>query len=162
LNNNLTELEKAIVASIQGDMAIDRQPYLKIAEKLGVAESTLLESLQKLCDRGVIRRFGATLRHQKSGFTANAMVAWQVEEVRMEKVGQTMASFPQVSHCYRRNPSNGWPYNLYTMVHASDKDTCRQIAQEMAKASQVSLYTVLFSHKELKKTSMRYFPEKLD
>jgi DNA-binding Lrp family transcriptional regulator len=162
LSTELTELEKRIIASIQGDMDIAQQPYLKIAEQLDVSESTLLESLQSLCDRGVIRRFGATLRHQKSGFKANAMVAWQVEEIRMEKVGHIMASFPQVSHCYRRNPSNGWPYNLYTMVHASDKDTCHQIAREMSKASQVSSYTVLFSHKELKKTSMRYFPEKLE
>ena len=162
MKTELTELEKRIVASIQGDMAIDPQPYLRIAQRLGVTEKTLLESLQSLCDRGVIRRFGATLRHQKSGFTANAMVAWQVEEERMEQVGQIMASFPQVSHCYRRNPSNGWPYNLYTMVHAMDKDSCRQIAQEMAHAGRVSTYSVLFSHRELKKTSMRYYPDLLD
>jgi DNA-binding Lrp family transcriptional regulator len=155
-------LEKRIVAFIQGDIAITRQPYLDIAQKLGVSESALLESLQSLCDRGVIRRFGATLRHQKSGFRANAMVAWQVEEERLDGVGQIMAAFPQVSHCYRRDPSKNWPYNLYTMVHASDKDTCRQIANEMAAASKVAHYEILFSYKELKKTSMRYFPDKLE
>ena len=54
----LTELEKKIVASIQGDMAVTERPYLEIAEKLGIPEETLLEKLNSLCDRGIIRRFG--------------------------------------------------------------------------------------------------------
>ena len=71
----LTDLEKKIVKAIQGDLPILPRPYRGIAEDLGISEDLLLETLKSLCDRGVIRRFGATLRHQKSGFTANAMVA---------------------------------------------------------------------------------------
>ena len=153
----LTELEKEIIASIQGDMAVTERPYLEIAKKLGVSEETLLEALQSLCDRGIIRRFGATLRHQKTGFTANAMVAWQVDEERVEEVGNVMASFKQVSHCYRRNPTNGWPFNLYTMIHANDEESCRQTARNMSQQAGVENYSLLFSRKELKKTSMVYF-----
>ena len=158
----LTELEKKIVASIQKDMAITERPYLKIAKTLGISEESLLESLQSLCDRGIIRRFGATLRHQKTGYTANAMAAWQVDEDRVEDVGNKMAAFKQVSHCYRRNPTNSWPYNLYTMIHANDKAACRQIAREMSQAAAVENYTLLFSRRELKKTSMVYFPSDED
>jgi DNA-binding Lrp family transcriptional regulator len=153
----LTELEKEIIASIQGDMAITERPYLEIAKRLEVSEETLLEALQILCDRGIIRRFGATLRHQKTGFTANAMVAWQVDEERVEEVGNLMASFKQVSHCYRRNPTNGWPFNLYTMIHANDENSCRHTARNMSQQAGVENYSLLFSRKELKKTSMVYF-----
>ncbi|MBT8363555.1 MAG: Lrp/AsnC family transcriptional regulator [Deltaproteobacteria bacterium] len=153
----LTELEKEIITSIQGDMAVTERPYLEIAKKLGVSEETLLEALQSLCDRGIIRRFGATLRHQKTGFTANAMVAWQVDEERVEEVGNVMASFKQVSHCYRRNPTNGWPFNLYTMIHANDEESCRHTARNMSQQAGVENYSLLFSRKELKKTSMVYF-----
>ena len=158
----LTELEKKIVASIQKDMAITERPYLKIAQTLGISEESLLESLQTLCDRGVIRRFGATLRHQKTGYTANAMAAWQVDEDRVEDVGNKMAAFKQVSHCYRRNPTNSWPYNLYTMIHANDKESCRQTARRMSQETEVENYALLFSRKELKKTSMVYFPSDED
>ena len=144
----LTELEKEIIASIQGDMAITERPYLEIAKKLGVSEETLLKALQSLSDRGIIRRFGATLRHQKTGFTANAMVAWQVDEERVEEVGNVMASFKQVSHCYRRNPTNGWPFNLYTMIHANDEESCRQTAREMSREVGVENYSQLFSRKQ--------------
>ena len=86
----LTDLEKKIIASIQEDIAVTDRPYLEISKKLGVSEETLLENLQSLCDRGFIRRFGATLRHQKTGFTANAMAAWQVEEDRIDEVGLSL------------------------------------------------------------------------
>ena len=158
----LTDLEKKIIASIQEDMPITERPYLAISQKLGVSEDTLLETLQSLCERGFIRRFGATLRHQKTGFTANAMAAWQVEEERVEEVGSKLASFKQVSHCYRRNPTGDWPFNLYTMIHANDKASCRQTARDMSAETGVATYCLLFSRKELKKTSMVYFPSDED
>ena len=158
----LTDLEKKIIASIQEDMTITARPYLAISKKLGIAEETLLETLRKLCERGIIRRFGATLRHQKTGFTANAMAAWQVDEDRIEAVGNKMASFKQVSHCYRRNPTERWPYNLYTMIHANDKESCRRVARRMSQETEVKDYALLFSRKELKKTSMVYFPSDED
>ena len=161
-DSGLTELEKKIIASIQEDMAVTERPYIKIAQELGISETELLENLKDLCDRGVIRRFGATLRHQRTGFTANAMVAWKVDEDRIEEVGQKMASFRQVSHCYRRNPTDEWPYNLYTMVHASDEQSCHATAREMSSATSVENYTLLFSREELKKTSMVYFPSDED
>ena len=155
----LTELEKKIIASIQGDIAVCERPYQSMAKYLGISEARLLEILADLCNRGVIRRFGATLRHQKSGFKANAMVAWQVEEDRIEEVGRIMATFKAVSHCYCRNPGNGWPYNLYTMVHAKDEPSCRATASKIAQKAGLQSYKLLFSRRELKKTSMIYFPE---
>jgi len=155
----LTELEKKVIASIQGDIPITERPYLDIAESLGITEDMLLETLQNLCKRGIIRRFGATLRHQKSGFEANAMVAWLVEEEEIETAGKKMATFRQVSHCYRRNPSGEWPYNLYTMVHARDEESCREIARQLSEETAIDTYTILFSRRELKKTSMQYFTD---
>lgn len=154
----LNEIEKRIIASIQEDIAITERPYLAISEKLGISETELLDRLKDLSQRGVIRRFGATLRHQRAGFSANAMVAWMVDEDRIEEVGQKMASFDQVSHCYRRNPTADWPYNLYTMVHADSEQACQETARKMSRATSVQDYTLLFSREELKKTSMVYFP----
>lgn len=154
----LTELDKKIIASIQGDIPITERPYLEIAEKLGISEEILLESLQKLCDNGVIRRFGATLRHQKTGYEANAMVAWQVDEEDIDTVGERMASFSSVSHCYRRNPKDDWPYNLYIMIHAKDEASCWELTRNISEETSIDNYTLLFSREELKKTSMEYFP----
>ncbi len=153
----LTELEKQVIAAIQGDIPVAEHPYHALALRLGISEDRLLAVLNDLVRRGIIRRFGATLRHQKSGFGANAMVAWQVDEARIDEVGRLMASFAAVSHCYRRNPAAHWPYNLYTMVHGQDEAGCRRTAAEMAQKAQVQHYTLLFSRREFKKISMQYF-----
>ncbi len=155
----LSELEKKIIALIQGDIPLTERPYLAMARQLSIPEERLMVILKELCERGVIRRFGATLRHQKSGYTVNVMAAWQVEEDQIEAVGQKMAKFRQVSHCYRRNPAQDWPYNLYTMIHARDETSCRKIVKEIAEKTGIVQYTLLFSKRELKKTSMAYFPE---
>jgi DNA-binding Lrp family transcriptional regulator len=155
----LTQLEKKILTCIQVDIPICERPYLKMAEKLGVSEKSVLETLNDLCERGVIRRFGATIRHQKSGFQANAMTAWKVDESRLDKVGKIMAASKHVSHCYRRNPQTQWPYNLYTMIHAKNERSCREIARKLAEKTDICDYQLLFSCKELKKTSMIYFPQ---
>jgi len=157
----LTELEKKVIASIQGDIPIVSRPYQALAQEIGISEETLIETLQDLTDRGIIRRFGATLRHQKSGFQANAMTAWQVPEDRIEAVGRIMASFREVSHCYRRDPAEGWPYNLYTMIHGKDEADCRETAQRMSVKAGVETYKLLFSVRELKKISMTYFPDSI-
>ena len=156
----LTELEKKIVASIQGDIPVTERPYLEIAESIGISEDTLLKTLIRLKNRGVIRRFGATIRHQESGFAANAMVAWVVDEGIIDEIGMKMASFPEVTHCYRRKPAKDWPYNLYTMIHAKDEASCRAIASALAEKTSVEHFILLFSRNELKKTSMKYFPNK--
>ena len=153
----LTELEKRIIAVIQGDMPVTARPYAQIAAELGIEEEQLLETLKDLVRRGVIRRFGATLRHQKSGYAANAMTAWLVEEDRIETVGRIMASFKEVSHCYRRDPTDEWKFNLYTMIHGKDEAHCRRTAERMAEKADVRQYQLLFSRRELKKTSMKYF-----
>jgi DNA-binding Lrp family transcriptional regulator len=154
----LSELEKKVIAKIQGDMPVCARPYQVMAQELGIDEDSLIEALKGLSNRGVIRRFGATLRHQKSGYSANAMVAWNAPEDAVEQAGGIFASFEGVSHCYRRNPQPTWPYNLYTMIHAKTRDQCREMAAQMAQKAGLEDYTLLFSEKELKKTSMEYFP----
>jgi DNA-binding Lrp family transcriptional regulator len=89
------------------------------------------------------------------------MTAWQVDEERIDAVGEIMASFSVVSHCYRRNPAEGWPYNLYTMIHGKSEEDCRNTAKKMAEKASVENYQLLFSRKELKKISMTYFPDEL-
>jgi DNA-binding Lrp family transcriptional regulator len=155
----LSDLEKKIIALLQTDIPVVKRPFLEMAEKIGITEDRFMEILRNLDDQGMIRRFGATLKHQKSGFTANAMVAWKVAEDRVEKTGNIMATFQEITHCYRRNPAPGWKYNLYTMVHATSEDECYALAEKISKAAGEDEYELLFSRQELKKTSMKYFED---
>jgi DNA-binding Lrp family transcriptional regulator len=152
-----TELEKTLIGELTGDLEIGPQPFLPVAERLGLTHRRLLHMTRRLVRDGVIRRFGATLRHRNSGFEANAMAVWRVPADRIENIGRTMAAFREVTHCYHRKPHADWPYNLYTMIHAATEDRCREVAQTLSRSVGLDDYQLLFSHRELKKTTMRYF-----
>ena len=153
----IDEKDKKVISIIQGDIPLDPRPFRVAARKVGMSEEEFIARVRKLKEKGIIRRFGATLRHQEAGFSSNAMVAWQVPEDKIDQVGETMASFREVTHCYHRRPQPQWPYNVYTMIHGSSKDECRAIAEKIAKATGMRKYILLFSEKEFKKTSMEYF-----
>jgi len=155
----IDKLDKKIISLIQGDLPLDPKPFALLAEKIGVDEATFIERVTDLKKQGIIRRFGATLRHQEAGFSSNAMIAWKAPEDRIEEIGRICARFREVTHCYHRAPQKDWPYSLYTMVHGSNRAECRTIAQRLSRAADVSDYLILFSEKEFKKTSMAYFPE---
>ena len=151
------ELDKKIISFIQGDLPLDKRPFALVAEKAGISEKEYIERIQNLKKSGIIRRFGATLRHQEAGFSSNAMIAWLVPDDRIDEVGEILAQFKEITHCYQRNPQSDWRYNLYTMVHGSSRDECYKMAERMSRSAGIDEYTLLFSEKEFKKTSMQYF-----
>ncbi len=153
----IEETDKKIISQVQKDLPVDPRPFAVMAEKIGIPEEEFIERVRRLKDKGVIRRFGATLRHQEAGFKANAMIAWKAPESTVSEMGKTLARFREVSHCYHRAPKGDWPYNLYTMVHGASRHECREIAERMSAATDLTEYAVLFSEKEFKKTSMEYF-----
>jgi DNA-binding Lrp family transcriptional regulator len=153
----LSDLEKKVIRGLQRDLPVCPRPFLEVAQELGLEEEKLTAVIQKLMAQGYIRRFGATIRHRITGFQANAMAAWAVPEAEVARVGALMAAVRQVTHCYERQVSGDWPYNVFTMIHGKTQEECEAIAQRMAAATGIHKYALLFSDAELKKTTMRYF-----
>jgi DNA-binding Lrp family transcriptional regulator len=153
----IDDVDKKIIQLIQGDLPLDPRPFAILAETIGISEKEFVNRVKSLKRRKVIRRFGATLKHQEAGFNANAMVAWKVPEERIDEAGKAMARFREVTHCYQRRTEKDWVYNLYTMIHGDNKEECQRIAVRMSEATGIKEYALLFSEKEFKKTSMEYF-----
>ena len=127
----LSDLEKKVIRSLQRDLTLEPQPFLEIAAKVGVTEEEVLAAIRGLMAQGYIRRFGATLRHQQSGFAANVLVAWAVPEAQVKTIGTRLAKSggePLLS----RQRAPAWPYNLYTMIHGRTPEDCINIAARMA------------------------------
>lgn len=156
---HIDEIDKRIIARVQGDLPLTSRPFEGLAAELGLGEAEVAARLRRLAAAGVMRRFGATLRHQRSGFASNVMVAWRVPEAEASAVGRRLASFRHVSHCYHRRPCADFPYNVFTMVHGQSEAQCRRVVDEMTQAVGDYEHELLFSLEELKKTSMRYFDE---
>ncbi len=158
----LSAVDKRLIYHLSGDLGDSPAPYADLAARLGLTEDEVLAAIRRFRERGLIRRFGATLWHQRSGFTANAMVVFQVEPERAGECGETLARRPYVSHCYLRRPGPGWPFNLYAMVHAESQDQLRAMVEEMAAETGAAEWRMLESLRELKKVSLRYFADLAD
>lgn len=155
----LDSLDTAIIAAMQADLPLTEEPYHKIAQSLGISQEKLLTRLQSYRDDGKIRKLGAVLRHRKVGFSANALCAWIIPLERLDEVGIRLAAEPSISHCYARESYPDWPYNLYTMLHAHSRAECEASAQRLSGLTGITDYILLYSQKEWKKSSMRYFNE---
>ena len=154
-----TEDDKDFIRELQKDMEIIDEPFVKAANNLGITEDELFSKMKHYESLGVLRRFAAILRHRQVGFTANGMIVWKVPEDRITSVGETLGSFPQVSHCYERPTYDDWPYNVFSMIHCKTHDEAYEVAKIIQDQIDVNEYKILFSSREFKKTRVEYFVE---
>lgn len=161
MKKEITPLDERIMAEIQVSIPMTKRPYATIAEKLGLTEEDVIAKIREYGEKKYYRRFGATLRHQKAGFTANGMGVWSVpDETERERLGESLANRPEVSHAYERPSFPDWPYHLFTMIHGESEQEVLEIAKRMSVETGIKDYGVLFSTREFKKTSMQYFGQR--
>ncbi len=150
-------IERGIIKFLQADIPLAPRPYRYLSEELGCSEEEIISRIIKMKNRGLIKRLGAVLRHQKAGFTVNAMVAWKVDENTKDQAGQIMADFNEVSHCYLREVPEDFGYNLFSMIHARSEEELSELIDNIARQTGLKDYIIIRSVKEYKKTSMKYF-----
>lgn len=153
----MDKLDKNIIKLIQDDLPLSQHPYRSWAEVHGISEEEIVNRIQIMLKKGIIRRIGAVLRHQKLGYGVNAMVAWAIDALSADKAGAAMASYKEISHCYLREVPPSFNYPLFTMIHARSEEELQSIIDRVVEETGIDKYVVLRSKKELKKTSMRYF-----
>jgi DNA-binding Lrp family transcriptional regulator len=151
------KVDLQIIKFLQGDIPLESRPLKNLAAKLQLSEDEVLERIQDFQARGVMRRWGAVLRHQKAGYAYNAMVAWKVAPEEADKAGETMASFNEISHCYLREVSADFGYNMFSMVHGRSAQELEGTITRIAQMTGLDDYVILKSVRELKKVSMRFF-----
>lgn len=153
----LTKNDKELIRALQKGLPLVPNPFAALGEKLGLSEEEVLSKIHQYQAEGYLRRIAPALRHQRVGYTANAMVIWRVPLPVIDEAADKLAQYPEVTHCYQRETRENWPYNLYTMIHKHSEEECRKFAARLAEEINVYDYQLLFSTRELKKTSMEYF-----
>ena len=148
------------VRALQEDLPLLPRPFAALAARFDLAEPGLLAAGRRLLAAGIMRRYGATLRHRQAGYGANAMACWAVPEGRIVVAGQAAAEHRGVSHCYERpaHPPE-WPYRLFTMAHARSEEELAAAIGELEGRIRPLSRAVLPTLKEYKKARLRYFDE---
>lgn len=156
----LTDSEKTNLRSaIEKGLPVHLSPYQVIAKQLGLTEQQVQMQISLWQKEGLIRRFGLVIKHRKIGYDANAMVVWNIPNDDIDKVALKLAKCDPVSLCYqrpRRLPD--WPYNLFCMIHGTDRKlVLQQIDQITEQLGLESIENdILFSFKAYKQHGARY------
>ncbi len=157
----ITDKDKLMIRALQRDLPYQTRPFKHLAGMFDLTEGDLLQFGLKHQTK-LIRRYGGTFRHRKLGVQGNGMVVWKVDQNLLEEMGHAVAQQPEVSHCYARNPIEGFPYTLYSMVHGPDQTHCSQVAERISGKLNIKDYIILFSTHEFKKCRLRYFLPELN
>jgi len=151
------EFDVEVIRATQGDMPVVAEPYAPAAARLGISQERLLNHLQGMQERRLLRRVAAILFHRRAGFSANGMGVWNVPEERIMELGPRMAAFRGISHCYQRPTYEDWPYSVFTMAHGRSKEECDAILDSIAADTGITDRATLYSSTEFKKIRLLYF-----
>lgn len=114
--------QQRLLAALRDGLPLQLRPFQRLASGCGLTEQEVLQQLQDWQAQGVLRRFGAVLRHAELGYRHNAMCVWQIDDAATrERIARQLAGEAAVTLCYERpaRPPH-WPYQLFCMIHASD------------------------------------------
>lgn len=159
LRSQLAAADYALAAALEDGLALVSRPYAELAAKAGMGETEARQRLQRLADLGVIRRLGVVVRHRELGYTANAMVVWDVPDAKVEELGRLLGAQPSVTLCYRRpRVLPDWPYNLFSMVHGRNRQAVLAEIERLRAALglQDIPYHPLFSLRRFKQCGAKY------
>lgn len=157
------EADRHLLAAIQHGLPLSSRPYAEIGARLGLSEEQVIARLTQLKDSGVIRRFGVVVRHHELGYSANAMVVWDVPDGQVAELGRCLAGFDFITLCYRRpRRLPQWRYNLYCMIHGKNREAVLAQLEWMVNhcGLQNLTHEVLFSRRRFKQRGAIYAPEK--
>lgn len=151
--------DRPLAALVEGGLPLVEQPYAHWATACGTTTDAVLARLADWLARGTLRRFGAIVRHHELGFAANAMAVFDVPAADVDARGSALAELPGITLAYRRRRAEGWPYNLYAMVHGRDRTAVHEVlARATAQAGLAGAPgAVLFSARRFKQTGARCF-----
>jgi len=155
----LNDAEQQLISLIQGGLPLSSRPWAEIGRKMNMDEEDVLQQVRSLQERGLIKRFGLVVRHHELGYTANAMVVWDVPDDQVQSVGEALGRHDCVTLCYqrpRRLPE--WPYNLFCMIHGKDRERVLEIIDELVETEglQDIPHEVLFSGERFKQRGAKY------
>ena len=155
---HLAEFDRLLIAATQSGLPLVARPYEAVGAMLGVSSDAVRERFAALLESGLVRRIGAVPNHYRLGYSANGMTVWDVDDARVDELGERVGALPGVSHCYRRpRELPRWPYNLFAMLHGRSREEVeRQRVEVRALLGDASRAdAVLYSSAVLKKTGLR-------
>ncbi|MFH1152567.1 MAG: Lrp/AsnC family transcriptional regulator [Pseudomonadota bacterium] len=105
---SIDAIDRTLINRIQTSFPIHPRPFEIIAKDLGLTQSDVINRINRLKDRGIIRRIGGNFSPDRLGYTSTLCAA-SVPEEKVELFTAIVNSYSGVTHNYlRENAYNIW------------------------------------------------------
>lgn len=121
-------LDRKIISLLQAGFPLSEEPYLEVAQQLGIEEQALLDRLSNLLEKNTLSRFGPMYDAQKLG-GAFSLVAVRVPEEDFDKVTEIVNSYPEVAHNYKRDHD----YNMWYVLATDSPEKIAEVNSDIEK-----------------------------
>ena len=109
-------MQDELLYQMQNAFPMSERPFKEMAEKVGSTEEEVLKTVQKLKDEKIIRQTSAIFDTKRLGYKSS-LVAFKVDEEKIDAAAEVINAHPGVSHNYLRNHD----YNIwFTMAVEPD------------------------------------------
>jgi DNA-binding Lrp family transcriptional regulator len=122
----MIDIEKQLLNIIQSDFPITSKPYENFADQLGLSEGEVINLIEGLKKRQIIRRVGAIFDLEKLGYKST-LCAMKVPSERLDEVAETVNSYSGVTHNYGREHE----FNLWFTLIAENEEKIIEIIEEI-------------------------------
>lgn len=122
-------LEKRLLDDFQRDFPLTSEPYAEMARRLGTDEATVIATLERFREAGIISRVGAVFRPRRVG--ASTLAAMAVPAERLAEVADLVSAYEAVNHNYEREHR----FNLWFVVTGRDETHVAQVLRKIETAT---------------------------
>jgi DNA-binding Lrp family transcriptional regulator len=98
----LDETDKQLLNLMQGRFPLVERPFAVVAEEAGLSEAEVLQRIQRLLDKRIIREITPIFDTRALGYHS-MLVAAKVDAAHPHRAAQVINSHPGVTHNYLRN-----------------------------------------------------------
>ena len=86
------DFDRRLIAATQAGLPLVPRPYDAVGAQLGVSGAAVRERLAGMLREGLVRRIGAVPNHYALGYTANGMTVWDVDDARVDELGEKVGA----------------------------------------------------------------------
>jgi len=124
------DIENELLFEMQNSFPMTEKPFEALAKTLNITESEVLSMVKKLKDEKIIRQTSAIFDTKRLGYKSS-LVAFKVDEDKVDEAAKIINAHPGVSHNYLRNHD----YNIwFTMAVSPDSKLGLEKTIEILKA----------------------------
>jgi len=131
----MDETDRRIINALQGGFPLSRRPFADAARPLGLVEDELITRIRRLCETGVLSRFGPMYNADRFG-GHSTLAAMAVPADRFDEVAEIVNSFPEVAHNYARDHR----LNMWFVVAAESRARADAVLAEIQARTGLAVY----------------------